>query len=179
MNHPEKIIIHCSDVSSRKSSNQLDSINQYHKTRGFPLSRLGYYVGYHVLITGGKLYHTRLETEEGAHTVGENLRSLGICVGFDGDVEYPTPEDYILLQRQVWRWQEMYAIPDDKVFYHRAFNTSKSCPGSLLGVEWKANLLRRTPVAKPIDQDEKQKEILIQKISILQKLINLYLQLRK
>lgn len=179
MNHPDKIIIHCSDVSWRKSRDQLESINQYHYKQKFPLSRLGYHVGYHVLVTGGKIYHTRLETEEGAHTVGQNRQSLGICVGFDGDIEYPHPDDYALLQRQVWRWQEMYSIPDDKVVFHRDFNTSKSCPGSLLGVEWLNNLLRRTLEPKPIDQEEKQKEILMQKISLLQRIINLYLQLRK
>lgn len=178
MNWPNKIIIHGSDVSWRASRNQLNGINNYHRSRDFPLSRLGYYVGYHVLVTGGQLYRTKLESEEGAHTVGQNLQSLGICVGFDGDIEYPHPNDYVLLQRQVWRWQDMYAIPDDKVFYHRVFNTSKTCPGALLGVEWLKELLRREPHQKPENQEEKQKEILHQKISLLQEIIDLIIKLR-
>lgn len=185
MNNPLWIILHCTDVSYKISDNQLDSVNQYHQKEGFTLSRLGYYVGYHRFITGGKNYKTRMDTEVGCHTnqkvngVSLNQQSLAVCIGFDGDIEYPHPDDYALLQKQVWDWQDMYAMPNDRVVFHRHFNTSKSCPGSLLGVEWMTNLLRRTPEAKPLEQEEKQKEILLQKISILQRLINLYLQLRK
>lgn len=183
-NHPIYIIIHSTDVSYRTLKNQLNSVNEYHRSQSFPLSRLGYHVGYHSLITDGINYRTRLDSEEGAHTkqkengLSINLQSLGVCVGFDGDVEYPTGADYSLLQRQVWAWQDMYVIPNDHVLYHRHFNTAKTCPGSLLGGEWLDTLLNRTPVIKPADQEEKQKEILQVKISLLQKLINLYLQLR-
>lgn len=178
MNHPAYIVIHCTDVSFQKLRDQLNSVNQYHRSQNFPLSRLGHYVGYHSLITGGKNYRTKLDSEEGAHTKGHNLESLGVCVGFDGDVEYPHPDDYILLQKQVWDWQKMYSIPDERVVFHRHFNTSKTCPGSLLDVAWLTRLLHPTPNAKPEDQEEKQKEILQVKISILQKLINLHLKLR-
>lgn len=178
MNHPDKIIVHGTDVSYQKLKNQLNSVNQYHKSKGFPLSRLNYWVGYHRLITGGKNYICKYDTEEGAHTLGQNLQSLGVCVGFDGDIEYPHPDDYALLQKQVWAWQDMYSIPDSQVYFHRQFNNLKTCPGSLLGVEWLEELLRRTPRLKPEEQEEKQKEILRQKISLLQKIINLYLKIK-
>lgn len=183
MNYPNWIIIHGTDVSYTKLKNQLISVNGYHKSLGNVLSREGYYVGYHTLITDGVLYRTRLESEEGAHTNQQfkgqsmNKQSLGVCVGFDGDVEYPTQADYSLLKRQVKSWQGMYNIPNDRVVFHRYFNTAKTCPGSLLGKEW-LEILLADPVVKPDDQEEKQKEILMQKISILQKLINLYLKLK-
>ena len=184
MNKPKYIVVHSTDVSFTKNGNQFNAVNNYHQSQDFPLSRLGYYVGYHRLITGGTNYHCKHDTEIGAHTnqlengISINKQSLGVCVGFDGDVEYPRIEDYNLLQKQIWSWQDLYAISNQDVKFHRDFNTSKTCPGSLLGNEWLTNLLRRTPYSKPDDQEEKQKEILMQKISILQKIINLWLQIK-
>lgn len=183
-NTPKWIVVHATDVSWRKAPNQLNSVNLYHKGQNYPLSRLGYYVGYHSLITAGKNTRTRLDSEEGAHTNQQvdgfsiNKQSLGVCVGFDGDVEYPAPEDYLLLKKQVQRWQEMYSIPNERVVYHRHFNKNKTCPGSLLGVEWLKELLRREPHVKPDEQEEKQVEILKQRITLLQRLISLYLKLK-
>ena len=166
-------------MSWRRNRDQFNAVNQYHHSLDFPKSKAGYYVGYHRLITGGKNYQARIETEVGAHTKDMNSRSLGICVGFDGDIEYPHPDDYVLLKKQVQGWQDDYNILNEKVFFHRVFNTSKTCPGSLLGVEWMKELLRRTPAEKPQEQEEKQKQILLQKISILQRLVDLYIKLKQ
>lgn len=179
MNHPQFIIIHCTDVSYRKLPNQLSSVNQYHQGLGYPLSRAGYYVGYHSLITGGQNYRTKLDSEVGAHTIGKNQTSLGVCIGFDGDIEFPQPEDYALLKAQIIAWQDMYLIPNENVVFHRQFNPTKTCPGSLLGPGLLAELLRREIIAKPEEQVEKQKEILLQKVSLLQRLIKLYQQLKQ
>lgn len=184
MNTPKYIVIHSTDVSWKKNPDQFLAVNSYHQSEAFPKSSLGYFVGYHRLITGGKNYKARQDFEGGAHTnqvvdgLSMNVQSLGICFGGDGDIEYPNPADYDLLQKQVWSWQDAYKIPNDKVFFHRHFNTAKTCPGSLLGDEWMRNLLARTPAPKPEDQEEKQKAILMQKISWLQQLIALYQQLR-
>ncbi len=179
MNKPTKIIVHSTDVSWTKNRDQFHAVDQYHHSRGFPESRSGSFVGYHSLITGGKNYRPKLDSEEGAHTIGQNLTSLGVAVGFDGDVEYPHPEDYALLKRQVQNWQDSYLIPNEEVHFHREFNPQKTCPGALLGKEWMGELLKRETVGKPEDQEEKQRAILMQKISLLKKLIDLYTQLRK
>lgn len=182
MNKPKYIIIHSTDVSWTKNRDQFAAVNSYHKGENFPKSSLGYFVGYQRLITGGKNYQARLDTDMGVHTnqvengVSINLLSLGICFGGDGDIEYPHPDDYKLLQTQVWTWQDVYSIPNDRVFFHRHFNTAKTCPGSLLGDEWMKNLLTRLPVAKPTDQEVKQIAILQQQITWLQQLINLLKQ---
>lgn len=184
MNKPRYIVVHCSDVSWRKLRDQYHSVNQYHKSQNHSQSRLGSYVGYHVLITGGKNYQCRHDSEVGEHTnqqengLSINQQSLGVCVGFDGDIEYPHPDDYTLLKRQVTSWQSMYAIPDENVVYHRHFNTSKSCPGFLCDESW-LNLLLEKPAEKPVDQEEKQKAILSQQISVLTKLIELYRWLKQ
>ena len=149
-NKPIYIIIHCSDVSYKTLNNQLESINTYHRdVRGFPILSVGYHVGYHKLITGDKMYTTRLDTDEGSHCnqrvdgVSMNFQSLGICIGFDGDIEYPKSSHVDMLAEQIRLWQYTYDIPDEKVLFHRDLATDKTCPGSLITKEWLKRLLTR------------------------------------
>jgi hypothetical protein len=130
MNNPKYIIIHGSDVSYRNNFDQFKAINAYHRdTMGFPQSSFGYFVGYQRLITGDKNYQCRIDTEEGAHCnakqdgISLNFQSLGICVGFDGDIEMPTAMQYALLQRQVWEWQDQWKIPNENVRFHRYYTS--------------------------------------------------------
>lgn len=167
-NTPKMIIIHCSDVTE-KQWDQFQAINTYHKNdRGFPISSLGYYVGYQRLITGGKNYQCRLDTDVGAHCnqqvdgLSVNFQSLGICVGFDGDIEYMSMVHYDLLKKQVKDWQKQYSIPNEKVFFHRHFALEKSCPGNLLDSEWLRNLLAIDP-SPDKDSCLVEKEIIVQK----------------
>ena len=152
MNTPKYIIVHCSDVSYKTSKDQLSSINQYHRdVREFPVSSLGMYVGYHRLITGGRNVQCRLDSDEGAHCnqkldgLTMNLQSLGVCIAFDGDVEYPSQNDAVLLRDQIWQWQDMYSIPNKNVLFHRDFAVEKTCPGKLITRSWLENLIRRVP----------------------------------
>jgi len=155
-NTPKMILIHCTDASYKSIPDQFIPCNGWHKDRDFPLSSLGYYIGYHRLITGEKNYQARLDTDVGAHCnqtvngLSVNFQSLAVCIGFDGDIEMPTSMQYALTQKQIWDWQDQYHIPNDQVFFHRHFNTEKSCPGSLLSDAWLTTLLTRpTPVVVP------------------------------
>lgn len=152
-NNPKAIVIHCTDVSYTKIPDQFRSVNAYHRDeREFPESSLGIYVGYHRLITGGKNYKCREDSEVGAHCnevangVSMNVQSLGICFGGDGDIEYPAPAEYQLMRDQVHQWQTIYGIPDSQVFFHNHFATWKTCAGQLLGDEWLAKFLYREPI---------------------------------
>lgn len=180
--NPKYILVHCTDLSYRVLKNQFNHVNNYHKSLDFPISQLGYYVGYHSLITDGRLYKSRLDLEEGAHCnnvvdgQSMNFQSLGVCLAIDGDIEMPTVEDTGLLIKQIKEWQGKYNIPNDRVMFHRDFNKAKTCPGQLLSKEWLNSLLN--PIPKPEDQNEKQKDILKQKISILEQLIALWTKLR-
>lgn len=168
MNISRYVVIHCSDISYRKEFDQFNNINSYHKNRGFPKSSLGIFVGYHALITGDKVYNCKEDTDVGAHcnqgydgskvypagsglALSMNYQSLGVCVGFDGDIEMPTAKQYELLQAQVWAWQDRYLIPNERVFFHRKFATGKTCPGSLITVQWLKDLLTRP---KPIIEEK-------------------------
>ncbi len=178
-NTPKEILIHTSDVSYRVNSDQFKSINAYHRdVRGFPRSQTGLFVGYHRLITGGKNYKCKEDWEEGAHCnklfedgVSMNFRSLGVCVGFDGDIEMMRDDEYELLQKQVWDWQDRYSIPNERVKFHRDYDSAKTCPGSLLNKKWLETLLDRhyktpqssppeTAAEKPAEQCIKQEEII-------------------
>lgn len=182
MNDPKYIIIHCSDVSKTLAPDQFKSIDNYHRSQGFPLSSLGYYVGYHSLITGGKNYKCREDREVGAHCNQQvegrsmNFQSLGVCIGFDGDVEFPDGTQYQLLQAQVWEWQNLYNIPNDRVKLHREFALNKTCPGSLITKSWLNGLLEKpTPITKPLEQCVKQEAIIKEqenKIGILQGILS-------
>lgn len=183
-NDPKFIVIHCTDVSWRTLRDQFKSVNEYHRVdREFPVSSLGYYVGYQRLITGGRNYQARLDTDEGAHTnqvingVSMNRQSLGICVGFDGDIELPHPGDYELLREQVRAWQGQYGIPNDRVYFHRRFATGKTCPGSLCTDAWLKALLAPAAVIKPEEQADKQAAIQAQ-ITTLMKLVQALTALR-
>lgn len=148
-NEPKWILIHTSDYPRSKLYNQLTTCDGWHKDRDFPKSSVGYYIGYHVLITGEKIYQTRLDTDEGAHCnqkvdgVSLNFQSLGVCIGFDGDIEPLTSMEYALLQKQVWEWQDKYKIPNENVKFHRFFATDKTCPGFLIKDSWLTQLLTR------------------------------------
>lgn len=165
-NTPKKILIHCTDVSYTKNKDQLKSVNRYHRdVKGFNISELGYAVGYHYLYTGGREIQTRNDFEHGNHCntvvngLSMNFQSIGLGVGFDGDVEYPPAEEYKLLKKRVHFLQDRYGLTDKDVEFHRKYTPSKTCAGSLLGEEWLKDLLAREAPEKPPEQVEKQKEI--------------------
>ena len=157
LNKPRFIILHTTDYSYRLLADQFIACNGWHRDRDFPLSSLGLYIGYHSLITGEKNYRCRTDSDEGAHCnqrqdgVSMNFQSLGVCLGFDGDIEMPTAMQYALLQKQVWEWQDMYGIPHENVRFHRYYAKDKTCPGSLITDTWLKTLLTRPtmPVAGP------------------------------
>ena len=159
-NNPKWILIHCTDHPRSLIADQFESCDLWHKARDFPLSSLGYRIGYHRLITGEKNYQARLDTDVGAHCnqhvngLSLNFQSLGVCVGFDGDIEQMTAMEYALLQKQIWQWQDKFHIPNENVKFHRDFATGKTCPGSLFSKAWLTELLKRPVVVSVAPKPE-------------------------
>jgi len=161
-NTPKYILIHCTDHPRSKIADQFEACNQWHRDRDFPRSSYELFIGYHSLITGEKEYICRDDTDEGAHCnqrvdgVSLNFQSLGVCVGFDGDVENMTSMEYALLQKRVWSWQDTYKISNENVRFHRDFAQGKTCPGSRFDHTWLATLLKRPVIVevppKPADR---------------------------
>jgi len=90
MNTPYAIILH---HTASPLNTKVGDVDRWHKTRNFPRSRRGYFVGYHYFIEqNGFVTQTRDHNEEGAHTIGQNRRSIGICLAGNFNLEYPTKE---------------------------------------------------------------------------------------
>lgn len=68
-----EIIVHCSATKEGKDITVHD-IDSWHKQRGFRC------IGYHyVIYLDGSVHIGRPENEEGAHCLGHNKTSIGIC----------------------------------------------------------------------------------------------------
>ena len=68
-----EIIVHCSATREGKDITVHD-IDSWHKQRGFRC------IGYHyVIYLDGSVHIGRPENEEGAHCLGHNKNSIGIC----------------------------------------------------------------------------------------------------
>jgi hypothetical protein len=183
-NNPIFIMIHCTDVSEDQVFDQLKSVNAYHKDiRKFPISSLGYYVGYHYLITGGKIYQTRADTDIGAHCnyvykgLSMNFQSISIGWGGDGDIELPSDTHRNLLKSLIGDLMKKYGVSIDKIIFHRNFNNNgKTCPGTLFTKEYMLELLR----ALTVDQEKlKKQEQIIAHSSKFKNFINQLLDLIK
>ena len=73
MNKPIEIIIHCSATKENQNIT-VERIVQMHKERGFNT------IGYHYYITkDGVVHKGRPESSTGAHCLGHNDKSIGIC----------------------------------------------------------------------------------------------------
>ena len=100
---------------------------------------MGWHVGYHYVIEyNGKVTKTRTHDEEGAHTIGMNKSSIGVCFMGNFDLIYPSKE-------QIEAWEELYVklqkeYPGLPCRPHRHYASYKSCHGKLLPDDYFARL---------------------------------------
>lgn len=132
MNKPTHIIIHCSD-SEWGCTREID---KWHKERGFSG------VGYHLILLNGHIEPERyidvmngsIECgrdldSDGAHCIGYNERSIGICLILKAK---PTIEQLDSLKRLVLELCIKYNIPPENVLGHCETESGKAehktCP---------------------------------------------------
>lgn len=141
MNIIEYIIVHHEAPPSITESPRFGIVNDYHKQKGFPKSLLGYYCGYHYFIEKtGQVWKAKNDDEIGAHTVGYNDKSIGICLAGNFDLEKPSQTQENALQRLLQEKVDVYHIPYENIVPHRKFSP-KSCYGRNLSDDWARNLL--------------------------------------
>jgi len=134
VNNPNKIIVHHSADASRGS--QLEKINGWHKERFGSQARTGFWVGYHYLIEkDGGTFQTRYDDEEGCHTKGHNLDSIGVCLAGNFDIELPTAQQELALNKLCALLIKDHKIPSCNIYPHRRFSAT-SCYGMRLGSDW-------------------------------------------
>ena len=120
-----EIIIHCADTPEGRDNTVAD-ITAWHKARGFRT------IGYHyVIYRDGSIHTGRPVQEIGAHCVGHNKHSIGICYiggkSADGKKheDTRTPEQKKALLSLLRQLKAQY--PNATVYGHRDFS-SKPCP---------------------------------------------------
>src|SRR3990167_1677841 len=107
MNIPKYLIIH-----HEAGNNGFDGVNEYHRQRWDFKSELGYFIGYQYYISkSGFITQGRKDTEEGAHCIGHNTDSIGICLEGNLNLERPTFSQLIslknLINRKMTEWNIM------------------------------------------------------------------------
>lgn len=120
-----EIIIHCADTPEGRDNTVAD-ITAWHKARGFRT------IGYHyVIYRDGSIHTGRPVQEIGAHCVGHNKHSIGICYiggkSADGKKheDTRTPEQKKALLSLLRQLKAQY--PNATVYGHRDFS-SRPCP---------------------------------------------------
>jgi hypothetical protein len=132
MNKPSVVITH--HALSLKTHTVMD-VDNWHRAR-WPnfVSRSGFHVGYHYVIEwDGKITQTRAHDEEGAHCIGMNTSSIGVCFMGNFDIHLPS-------EAQMNSWLKLYTklrkeYPGIPTYPHRKY-ANKSCHGKLLGDDY-------------------------------------------
>ena len=155
MNKPQWIIVHHEAPPVTTNSPRFGVVNEYHKLKGFPKSSLGYFCGYHLFIEkSGLVWKAREDFDIGAHTIGYNDKSLGVCLAGNFDIEMPTEAQKTALRSVLKEKTIQYGILPLNIVPHRKFS-QKTCYGSKLPDTWAADLLTKE-----------------EKISVLQSVLN-------
>lgn len=81
---------------------------------------------------------------QGAHTIGRNQDSIGICMVGRFDVNPPTIGHWILLKKTCMDLMEYFNISVDNIFPHRFFNSNKTCPGRQISITQLQDDIRKT-----------------------------------
>ncbi|WP_285658498.1 N-acetylmuramoyl-L-alanine amidase, partial [Helicobacter bizzozeronii] len=106
-----KVIIHCSATKEEKDFCALD-IDRWHKERGWKC------VGYHYVIKlDGTIEKGRALADVGAHCVGQNKDSIGICYigGLDSwnkSKDTRTPKQKEALKDLFWNLKSSFLMPN-------------------------------------------------------------------
>jgi len=120
------IVIHCSAVRPGQQSSA-KKINGWHHDREFQNG-----IGYHYVVRrDGSIEPGRPLEMIGAHVVGHNRHSIGICYegglnSFGEDADTRTPEQKVTLRKLL---EELHRkFPKALIVGHRDLNPGKRCP---------------------------------------------------
>lgn len=127
------LVIHCSGTRSNRNY-PLHRLEQDHQSRGFRTA------GYHYYIRrSGEIHPLREHHEVGAHAIGYNDKSLGIC--YEGGIspsgsysDTRTWEQRQSLRRLLWMLRKLY--PTAQIVGHRDLSPDINKDGQIMPSEW-------------------------------------------
>lgn len=147
MNRPDCIIVHHTGGTDANpladtSNHTFEGVNEWHRKQFNFKSSLGYYLGYHYFIDkAGKVTKARNHADVGAHTIGKNTTSIGICLAGNFDATMPTEAQIQALTKLMRSLCVSLAIPTTRIYPHRKF-ANKTCYGKNLKDTWAQDLLK-------------------------------------
>lgn len=126
MNLPKTIILHCADTQdynpghSKFDSIGVKQIDRWHRERGFDCC------GYHdVIRQSGVIERGRELHVQGAHTLGKNQNSIGICLIGRRNFIIEQVQSLTHLYR---KYKNEYQIEASDWYAHYEFDNGKTCP---------------------------------------------------
>lgn len=163
---PKYIVLHTAAYSGRNCDSSV--IDNWHKQRGWQG------IGYHYVILNdrhdykpdGTLETGRKSHIAGAHCLGINDQSIGICCIGHGDKKDFTEKQYARLIKLCHQLMTEYQIPLENVIGHKEINilvnqgkvssryrTTKSCPGKLVNMDNIRQLIKHYNTEQTISPD--------------------------
>lgn len=151
-NFPEWIIVHHSGGTDANpladtSHHTAKIMEEHHLSLGW--NGLGYN---YVIHKDGTVWKGRPEHVTGAHTVGYNQKSIGICLAGNFDATMPTKEQETALKTLLLDISTRYSIKPENIVPHRKFAV-KTCYGKNLGDDWARNLIKQPVVTPPAEEE--------------------------
>jgi hypothetical protein len=100
-------------------------------------------IGYHAVVRwSGQVEPGRDERRQGAHVLGLNNRSLGVCCSGAGDYFELKPMQIQGLRAILMQWMDRYHVPAIRVIGHREAKNipgvpdpGKTCPGLMVNMD--------------------------------------------
>ena len=137
-NHPNKVVVHHTgginnNPSADTSHHTAKMVENYHLSLGWEG------IGYHWFIErDGTEWQGRPEHRHGAHTIGQNKKSIGICLAGNFDVTKPTEAQEMALTA---RLNKIVAKTGIKTIEPHRKYAKKTCYGSKLSDTWASDLI--------------------------------------
>ncbi|MBP7006886.1 MAG: N-acetylmuramoyl-L-alanine amidase [Candidatus Pacebacteria bacterium] len=167
MNKPIYLIVHHTGGTDANpladtSHHTAKMVDEFHKSKGWDG------IGYNWFIEkDGKLVKGRDENKTGAHTIGYNDKSIGICLAGNFDTTLPTKEQTETLRKLLLEKMVQYSIPKENIVPHRKF-ASKTCFGRKLVDTWAMEL---TEKSKPVENSEARAKKAEMKLEAIRKIL--------
>ena len=173
-NKVEMIIVHHTGGTDANpladtSGQSFEIVDEWHRKQWNFKSSLGHYIGYHYFIDKtGKVTQGRADGDTGAHTIGKNNSSLGICLAGNFSATLPTEAQVEALTKLLREKTKQYHLLPEKIFPHRKF-ANKECYGAKLSDTWAAELVEDDEPAPShvMLQDLKKAQVLIRSLEVI------------